>query len=85
MNDEQIGPAIYVIPRQEIMSCVGCKYYKRQMLKSGFKPIYAEICSHEKSPAWSPMGMSGNLRAYNHVIETPDWCPILLEKPLNIK
>ena len=78
MNEEREGWEIYIIPRQEIKICFGCKYYNREMVKSGQKPIYKNECTHPDTKSSSPFSHYGNLdnnRNTHNRIETPDWCP----------
>jgi hypothetical protein len=42
--EDKIGPTLHIIPEQRIYSCWGCKYFKHQMVQSGFHPIYESSC-----------------------------------------
>ena len=42
--EDKIGPTLHIIPEQRVYSCWGCKYFRHQMVKSGFHPIYESSC-----------------------------------------
>jgi hypothetical protein len=68
------GPRKVVIPRQEYLSCSGCKYYDHHMLRSGMHPIYESVCIHPATFTSIPRQLPDMVRD----AETPDWCPFRL-------
>lgn len=42
--EDKIGPTLHIIPEKRVYSCWGCKYFKHQMIQSGFNPIYESSC-----------------------------------------
>lgn len=84
-DNKREGPEDYVIPRQEIKICQGCKYYSHRMVKSGRNPIYREDCTHPDVVRASLFSDNGNLCGYEgrfNMIETPDWCPYLKDSKI---
>lgn len=72
----QEGPVNRMIPAKLYTTCSGCKYHKRNLVKSGNDPIYCDDCTHESAPQ-SPMKLSftGNLNNYDGHVTPGDWCP----------
>jgi hypothetical protein len=64
---KETGPSERIIPEQRYLSCIGCEFYSRDMVKSGFRPIYESSCSHSSETIFKPMNGDN----------TPDWCPLL--------
>jgi len=65
-----IGPTIKVIPAHSYLSCFGCKFFWREMIKSGKDPLYQSTCSHPRLDEM--ISFDGNLPNGDH---TPNWCP----------
>lgn len=42
--EDKIGPTLHIIPEQRVYSCWSCKYFRHQMVQSGFHPIYESSC-----------------------------------------
>lgn len=74
--EKREGPKEVVIPEQRFLSCWGCVHYDHRMLKSGFNPIYADICEHpDLEPHMKYYMLEGNLTSN----KTPEWCPCLIK------
>jgi hypothetical protein len=69
------GPTNVVIPRQEYLSCRGCKHYEYAMRQSGRNPVYGHDCKHPKvkKDILKCVNPQGNLLSNR----TPDWCPCI--------
>jgi len=78
---EHEGPQMYYPePIESFLTCMGCKHHKNTMMKSGRDPVYADNCCHPDEDSLGGGFMQGNLqRNYNNHLETPEWCPCLLE------
>lgn len=71
MNQE--GPREVIIPEQKIISCSGCIHFSRNMVKSGFNPIYESKCNI-LSP---PFGRRINEHPFLRYFVVDDECPFL--------
>lgn len=70
------GPTAGVIPARYYKSCVGCKYHKHALVKSGNNPIYRDDCEHETAPNKTfKLSFTGNLNNEDERVEPGHWCP----------
>lgn len=79
---EDTGPKEVVIPEQRFYSCIGCKYYESQMVKSGDRPLFSHTCK--------ALDIAGNPSSENTILcyelydeKTPDFCPYLKSQKRN--
>lgn len=75
MEVEQEGPKEVIVPEQRYMSCCGCVYYKRQMMKSGMNPVYESRCMHMDRGAYGK-----KLSDWMGRMETPPDCPVITKE-----
>lgn len=74
------GPQKITIPQQGFTTCSGCKFYDKQMVRSGRDPAYRHNCTHPENGQDKKFKLSftGNLEENNlGIVETPNWCPFL--------
>lgn len=76
MNEHE-GPSVRRIPEQVYNTCIGCKWHKREMIRSGKNPEYLRHCTH---PMWKDM-IHPIWEGHGREIEreddrTPGWCPV---------
>jgi hypothetical protein len=75
MKKENIGPTIKTIPAINYKSCDGCKFHKREMLKSGRDPVYSHYCKNEEALCGLKTTFGG--RYIGDSDKVPSWCPVL--------
>ncbi len=90
MNTEQEGPSTVTIPVQEYQSCVGCKWHKHKLKRSGRNPQYDDLCTHpdimyNNGFAIMHGGREVKNFEWNDRIETPEFCPFLKNDEENSK
>lgn len=86
--EDKIGPTLYIIPEQRIYSCLGCKYFKHQMVKSGFHPIYESSClkMNYEGTVLSDEEVKVNTIPLTIVdAKSPPYCPYLKSEERNNK
>lgn len=78
--EDKIGPTLHIIPEQRVYSCWGCKYFRHQMVQSGFHPIYESSClkMNYEGTVLSDEGVKVNIIPLTIVDgKTPLCCPYL--------
>jgi len=87
-DNKRIGPQLTVIPEQKHYTCWGCKYYKYQMIRSGFNPLINHECKKMNllGDVLEDNKVEYNVSAY--VLDegkTPNKCPYLKSSKRNDK
>lgn len=65
-----------IIPATTIRSCIGCKYHKHELYKSGRHPEYIDYCINPNTELRMGKRYIDTIEEYG-VIPTPEWCPFL--------
>jgi hypothetical protein len=73
------GPTLVTIPRVDIITCHGCKWLNRELVRSGKDPIYSFSCTHRKMKVRNLN--EGYLEFYG-LVKTPASCPIRNDEKL---
>jgi hypothetical protein len=85
MENQQEGPSIQVIPEIKYSSCIGCKWYVKDLIKTGQMPVYRRGCLNPELPekkSWETQKIKGRfIESYMwQEAPTPGWCPVLKNK-----